>query len=150
MRRGIISVLVLCLILVGSVACDLGGGNGEGSQRSEKVVRCDLKVTVSGSGNIDVSNEVELAFGSGGKVDKIYVNEGDEVSKGDMLAKLDTGALELALAQAQVALDEAEYNLNQLRDVLHASYDRIKIAEAQLEAAEQDETAERDEAAEYY
>ncbi len=132
----IVAILLLCVVLAGSVACDLGD-TGEVSQQLVEVVRGDLTVIISGSGNIDVSRDVKLSFGSGGKINKMYVDEGDKVIEGDVLAKLNTGALELALAQAKVARDEAEYNLNQLKDVLHASYDRVKIAEAQLEAAEQ-------------
>jgi RND family efflux transporter MFP subunit len=134
--RGIAGVLLLCLILVGSIACNLGDTD-EASQQLVEVVQGDLTLTVSGSGNIDVSNEASIAFSSVGKIDKIYVDEGDKVNKGDALAKLDTSALELALIQAQATHDEVAYNLNQLRTVLHASYERIKVAEAQLEAAEQ-------------
>jgi RND family efflux transporter MFP subunit len=130
----IVAILLLCLVLAGSGAC--GGEQQEAERQLIEVVRGDLMVSISGSGNIGVSREASLAFGSGGRVDKIYVEDGDEVSKGDVLAKLDTGDLELALAQAKVALEQAEYNLNQLKDVLHASQDRIKIAESELEVAE--------------
>jgi HlyD family secretion protein len=137
----ILPILLLCLVLAGTAAC--GGKQPEAEWQPIEVVRGDLTVSVSGSGNIGVSHEASLAFGSGGKVDKVYVKEADKVSKGDVLAKLDTGALELALAQAkmtlaqaEVAREDAEYNLNQLKDVLHASYDRVRIAEAQLNAAQ--------------
>ena len=139
----LLGVLLLCLALVGTIACSPSESNGEGEDQQEvEVVRGDLMVSISGSGNIEVSNEAKLAFSTGGKVDKIYVKEGDYVTKGDALAKLDTSALELALTQAKVGLvqarvarDEAEYNLNQLKDVLHASYDRVKVAESALDAA---------------
>jgi len=131
----IVAILLLCLVLAATAAC--AGEQQEAEWQLIEVVRGDLTVLVSGSGNIGVSHEASLAFGSGGKVDKIYVEEGDKVIKGDVLAKLDTGDLELALAQAKVALEQAEYNLNQLTDVLHASQDRIKIAESELEVAEQ-------------
>jgi multidrug resistance efflux pump len=45
-------------------------------------------------------------------VDKLYVEEGDKVSQGDTLAKLDTGFLELALAETEAALAQAEYILD--------------------------------------
>ncbi len=132
----IVAVLLLCLLLVSSIACNPFGGDAEeNSQQLVEVVRGDLMVTVSGSGTIEVSNERKLVFGSGGKIDRLYVSESDKVSKGDMLAKLDTSTLELALIQARVARDEAEYNLNQL-NVYHASQDMIEIAKSQLEAAE--------------
>ena len=140
----IIAVLPLLLILVGSIACNpFGDEESEVEQQLVEVVRGDLTVSVSGSGNIEVANEAKLSFSSGGRIDRIYVEEGDEVSEGNVLAKLDTSALELALtqaivaqAQAEVARDDAEYNLNQLKNVLHASYDRVKVAESQLESAE--------------
>lgn len=131
---GIIGMVLLCLVLVGSAACTMP--DGEVSPQPVEVVRGDLTVTVSGSGYISVSNEKQLGFGSGGKIAELNVAEGDKVSKGDILARLDTSTLELSIIQAQLARDEAEYNLNQLRDVIHASQDRIRLAEAALEATE--------------
>ncbi len=143
--RKIAGVLLLCLVLVGLIACSPSGGDSKGGeQQAVKVVRGDLMFTVSGSGTIEVSKERKLAFRNGGKIERIYVDEGDKVSKGDALARLDTSALELALTQAKLSLvqarvarDEAEYNLNQLKDVLHASHDRVKLAEAALSATEE-------------
>ena len=105
----IIGVLLLILALLGTIACSsLGSNANEASQQLIEVVRDDLMVSVSGSGNIEVSNEAKLAFSSGGKVDEIYVAEGDHVIKGQALAKLDTTDLELALTQAQIALTQAQ------------------------------------------
>lgn len=146
----IITVLLLCLALASSTACNLFGDDEETTWQLVEVVRGDLTVSVSGSGNLDVSNEVKLPFGIGGKVDKMDVEENDEVSKGDVLAELDTGALELALTQAQLALAQAQAALNEGRydvDYLgrrHAPLEQqriaklqVKAAEVQLEAAEQ-------------
>ena len=78
-RLGKIGVLLLlCLALAGSVACG-SDGEAEAEPQLVEVVRGDLTFTVSGSGNIRVTTEARLAFGSGGKVDKIYFEEGDEV-----------------------------------------------------------------------
>jgi HlyD family secretion protein len=93
-----------------------GGGEAAGAELVE-VVRGDLAVIVSGSGNITVSHDASLAFGTGGKVEAVYVEAGDQVSQGDVLAKLDTGVLELALAQAQLALSSAEYNLDKAQQI---------------------------------
>lgn len=138
----IVVVLLLGLVLAGSVACNpFADDEPETSQQLVEVVRGDLMVSVSGSGNIDVSDEAKLAFGMGGKVDKIYVEEGDEVSKGEVLAKLDTGPLELALTQVQAArdqakaaIDQAEYALEQAEEPF--SEDDIESAEAAVDAAE--------------
>jgi HlyD family secretion protein len=119
----------------------LGGGGEEAAGEQEvEVVRDDLTVTVSGSGNIAVSQEASLAFGTGGKVDKIYVKEGDRVSSGDVLAKLDAGALELALTQANLALATAEYNLDKTQQIytkpdIEGARAAVHQAEAYLEYA---------------
>ncbi len=143
-----ITVLLLCMVLAGSISCNPFGGEEEVTEELVEVVRGDLTVTVSGSGNIEVSDEMKLAFGVAGRVDKIYIEEGDEVSKGDVLAELETNTLELALTraqvartqaevavtQAQVALQTAEYNLQHTQDLYTVS--DIKIAEADVDEAE--------------
>lgn len=120
----IVIVLFLCLVLAGSTACNSFGRSTTGTEQLIKVERGDLSVTVSGSGNIKVTNERELTFVTGGKVDQIYVEEGDSVSEGEKLASLETDSLEVALTQAQVnytqaqlTLQTAEYDLEQAQDV---------------------------------
>jgi len=110
-----ITVLLLCLILVGITACNPLGDEEEATERLVEVVRGDLVVSVSGSGNIESSREARLSFGSGGRLERIYVEEGDEVSKGELLAELDTDTLELAITQAEVALTQAQLALTQAK-----------------------------------
>jgi len=129
----IVPVLLLCLVLAGTAAC-AGEGGEEVYWQPAEVVRGDLTVIVSASGNIVVANEAKLTFGSGGKVDKLYVGEGDEVTEDDELARLDTGPLELALTQARAALEQAEYNLEKTEDPY--SRDDIRSARAAVDAAE--------------
>ncbi len=96
----IVAVLVVGLMLVSFSAC--GGNADENQYQLVEVVRSDLMVTVSGSGNIEVSNEAYLAFGVGGTVGELYVEEGDEVTHGQALASLDTTSLELAVKTAEI------------------------------------------------
>ena len=121
----IVPVLLLCLVLAGTAAC-AGEGDEEVYWQPAEVVRGDLTVIVSASGNIGISNEAKLAFGSSGKIDKLYVEEGDEVTEDDALARLDTGPLELALTQAQAALAQAEYILDKTEN----PYTRKEIRDA--------------------
>ena len=130
-RWRIVAVVLLCLVLAGSIACMPFGGGGdeeEAKQQLVEVVREDLIISVSGSGNIDVSSEAKLGFGTSGIVDEVYVEEGDEVSQGDVLATLDIGPLELALARAEVALATAEYNLDRAEN----PYSRQEMTNAQI------------------
>ncbi len=113
----IVAASILVLSLVGVTACPSSGNGGSADVELVKVVRGDLTVTVSGSGNISVSQDASLAFGTGGTVEAVNVEAGDRVKKGDVLAKLDTGALELALTQAQLNLATAEYNLDKAQQI---------------------------------
>jgi len=105
-----IGILLTCLILAGVTACS-PQGDGEEIQQLVEVVRGDLTVSVSGSGNIEASRDARLSFGSGGRIDGIYVEEGDEVNQGEVLARLDTDDLELAKIKAQVDLTQAQLAL---------------------------------------
>ena len=101
----IAAVLILILASVSTIACNQIAGSGdEPDGYLVKVVRGDLINSAAGTGKIVVSNDANLAFGTGGRIEGIFIDEGDEVNKGDLLAKLDTAALELALARAQEAL----------------------------------------------
>ena len=119
----IVTVLLLCLTLAGAMACSPFGGDEEAGQQLVKVVRGDLTVSVSGSGNIEVSNEAKLAFGVGGRIDKIYVEEGDNITEGDMLTRLDTISLEQAVKTAELAVKTAEIDLelamNDFREITY-------------------------------
>ncbi len=136
----IVAVLLLCLVLAGSTACGLFGDNDEEevSQQLVEVVRDDLIVSISGSGDIQVANEAKLTFGVGGRIDRIYVEEGDTVTEGDVLAKLDTGALELALTQASVAvtlvqLDSSARELALTQAQLDVDASELALTQAQLD-----------------
>jgi len=128
----IVAVSLLCLVLTGSIACSpFGGDEEEVIQQPTEVVRGDLTVSVSGSGNLEVANDVKLAFGTGGKIDEIYIEEGDEVGKGEALARLDTDDLELALINAQVAQNQAEVVQTQAQ----LAQTQAEVAQTQAEVA---------------
>ena len=89
----------------------------------------------------------------GGKIDRIYVNEGDRVGQGQVLAELDTRSIRLQLKQAEAGLAVAVANYADARRnkermdrlfnekaVSEQQYERVKLgfdaASAQLEQAQ--------------
>ena len=65
------AIVLSCLTLVGFVACSPFGGGGDEEEVTTQLIEVvwgNLIIGVSGSGNIDVSNETELAFDNGGEV----------------------------------------------------------------------------------
>lgn len=66
----------------------------------------DLVIYASGSGTLTSSNEVDLAFGTGGRVTGIFFEVGDHVETGDLLAEVDDTDAQIAYAQAKRTLAE--------------------------------------------
>lgn len=146
----IIGLLLLGLVLLGgTIGCNPFAGDGdEAAQQLAEVERGDVRISVDGSGNIQLANDVKLSFGVGGRIDRIYVEEGEIVGKGEVLAELETDDLELALTQAEVTLatqqvavtqaelnlEQAEYNLDQAMELY--TWPEIEVAEADVDDAE--------------
>jgi len=107
-----IAILTMCLVLLSISSCAMFG-TSVADQQMAKVIRGDIEITIDGSGNIQASRQVKLSFGSTGKVDEVYVKEGDYVSKETMLAKLETDELGLARTQARVELEKAKVALTE-------------------------------------
>jgi len=105
----------------------------------------DLVVEITATGNLQMPNSVNLSFGASGKVKEVLVEMGDEVKKGQVLARLDTSTLEQSLIQAQINVKSAQYSLEKAKQpTTTASGDRIlsapdpldiEIKELQLELA---------------
>jgi RND family efflux transporter MFP subunit len=76
---------------------------------------------VTGSGKVSIPNDAKLAFGSGGKLAKLPIKEGDRVTKGTLLAQLDTASLEVALAQGKVVLDQTKLVQTQAESALNTA-----------------------------
>ena len=63
---------------------------------------------VSASGVVSSSTEARLAFKTGGIIEKMYVNEGDVVKKGQLLAKLNLTEINAQVAQANEGFAKIE------------------------------------------
>jgi len=66
----------------------------------------DLVIYASGTGTLIASDEVNLAFKSGGEVTEIAVEVGDQVTAGDVLAKVDDSDAQIAYTQAKRSFNE--------------------------------------------
>jgi HlyD family secretion protein len=97
------------------------------------VRRGSLIATVSATGSIHPESSSALAFLTSGNVQEILVKQGDTVKAGQALARLDTAALELQLAQAEANLAVAQSNLDKLQKGATAS--QIAAAQANLDSA---------------
>lgn len=117
--------------------------------QTEEVTRGNLVVTVSATGNLHPTNQVDVGSEISGTIESVLVDDNDRVKKGQVLARLDTSRLEdqvvksraaLAAAEAQVLQTEATVvetraNLARLRQVAELSGGKVP-SKAELDTAE--------------
>ena len=95
-----IVILLMVMVMVGSSACSVE--KQASSQPRAVISKGDITVRVSGTGKAIYANDIKLGFDTAGKIKILTAIKGETVTKGTILAKLDTDNLELALLQAKV------------------------------------------------
>lgn len=70
-----------------------------------------VQSTVSGSGNLEPATQLDLGFKTAGTIAHIYVNQGEHVTQGQLLASLDPQSAEVSLEEAKATLQSAEASL---------------------------------------
>jgi HlyD family secretion protein len=103
MKKGIITLIVAVLVIMGALFL---GRTYFSRTGGEKVLLL--------SGNMEVT-ETDIGFKLPGRVTALLVDEGESVSKGALLARLDNGELASVVAQNRAALEEAETRLAELK-----------------------------------
>jgi HlyD family secretion protein len=81
--------------------------------RTEIVQRGDLTVTVSATGNVQPTNQVDVGSELSGIVESVFVEENIHVKRGQVLAQLDVSRLKDQIAKSQGALAAAKAQVDQ-------------------------------------
>jgi HlyD family secretion protein len=133
----IISIVVLVAV-VGVAGYFLSRSAGSGPViKTAKVSRTSLKVTVSASGKISAGDRVDVYAPTQGTLAHVYVKDGQAVSAGDKLAKMDTVPLKAAVKQAQAAVRQAQAGVETLNNSTPTCLDDA-AADAAVTAARAD------------
>ncbi|AXS41240.1 efflux RND transporter periplasmic adaptor subunit [Breoghania sp. L-A4] len=82
---------------------------------TETVVRGDVTVSVTATGTVEPTNQVDISSELSGIVRSVVVNYNDEVSVGQLLATLDTDKLAAEVAHARATLLTKQASLTQAR-----------------------------------
>ena len=93
----ILIILILSTLVLAACGTQANSTAQPTAERTAAAKRGTIRASVSASGKIDPAGEVNLNFGTPGTVKDVLVNEGDAVKQGDVIAKLDTDNLELAV-----------------------------------------------------
>ncbi|MCF3575674.1 biotin/lipoyl-binding protein [Planktothrix agardhii 1812] len=75
----------------------------------------DLTVKITASGVVQPVRRVNLSPKTQGRLAQLYVEQGDIVQAGDIVARMESGEIEAQLFQAQARLDRVKANLDKLQ-----------------------------------
>jgi len=124
MKKKRILIITICVVVIGVVlGIVLTRGRGsEATLNTVNITRGDIVKTVLVDGSLVMPNKAYLSFGITGTVTEVLVEEGSNVTKDQVLARLDAPSLESSVEMAELQVEIAE--------------EGVKAARAQYEIAE--------------
>lgn len=90
-------------------------GSGEVEVRMEQVARRDLVSAVTASGNVEAKSQVDVQSEVTARILRIHVQEGDLVSRGQLLVELDQVQFQGAVERAEAFVTSQEASVMQAR-----------------------------------
>jgi len=126
-KKVLIPTIIILVLIIFGASCAMRGDNTE----LDTIVaeRADLLQEVSVTGRVQPAQNVDLAFERSGKVYATYVDVGDNVTAGQLLAVLNSGGLSADVQQAEARVESARALLEQYQSavaVQQAKLDEIK------------------------
>jgi HlyD family secretion protein len=120
----VVSVVVVILVLIIGVAAAFSHGSSKiDPSKLAKVEKGDLAKSVVATGKVEPITKVEVKSKASGIVKKLFVEYGDRVKKGQLLAELDKEEIQAAVDQSRAALQAAEAN----QKSAEADFERAKV-----------------------
>lgn len=89
-----------------------GSDTAEAATRTVTATQGDMARTISAAGTVEAAETDDLSFTSGGTVTAVKVKAGDTVTKGQVLATIDSSDLEAAVASAESNLASKQAQLS--------------------------------------
>jgi HlyD family secretion protein len=107
-----------------------GGERGDKPQYiTQAVARQGLDLTVTATGNLRPTNQVQVGSEVSGRIDRVFVDVNDRVARGQVLAQINTDVIEDQIRQARANLDAARAQVAQAAATLNV--DTAQLARLQ-------------------
>src|SRR5215212_7657487 len=136
-RKIIIAVSAVALLGIIIVVSILAGGKDEPEVTTVKVAeRKELRSTVTASGEVRPIQFINLTSEVAGRIEEIYVKEGQPVTKGQQLVRLDPTQLQSNEAAQAAGLQAALSDTQNARTQVIASQNGVSTAQQGLTVAE--------------
>ena len=115
--------VAVVLVAVGGLIAATRGGTKIDPTKLARVDRGDLAKSVVATGKVEPITKVEIKSKASGIVKKLYVDAGDRVKRGQLLAELDKEEIEAHVAQAKAQEEASEASLR----ATEADMERAKV-----------------------
>lgn len=101
-------IALLIIVLIGFIGFNLFAPKSAAELQIVEVKKQNIRSTISSSGTLTGKNIANLKFRSSGKLAYLNIKQGDSVTKGQIIAGLDTQQLAIDLQQAQNSLRDKQ------------------------------------------
>ncbi len=108
-----IPVLAVILLAAGGWFLLGRGGGSDEAYRFTPVERGDVESVISSTGTLEAVETVEVGTQVSGIISHIYADFNDHVTKGQVIARLDTTLLAIAVRDAEASVERARAQLDQ-------------------------------------
>lgn len=137
----IISVIVLVAVLGGGYwgYNKLTSTAGDIRYITAKVEKGTIISSISGSGQVSASNQLDVKPKVGGEITAVYVKAGQEVNAGAILAAVDSADAQRTVRDAETALETAKLELDKILEPL----DELTLLQAETSLAETKESKQK-------
>ena len=113
-RRKLLYIVISCVVVLGAAGALIAARGGDKKidpNKLGKIERGDLARSVVATGKVEPITKVEIKSKASGIVKKLYVEYGDHVKAGQLLAELDREEMLAQVRQSEAQLSSAEATL---------------------------------------
>lgn len=128
-KRKIVWIPALVLLLALILYFLFGGGERQVNYITEEVESRSLDLVVTATGNLRPTNQVEVGSEVSGRIDEVLVDVNDVVTRGQVLALINTDVIDDQIAQGRANLNAARAAVEQARATLEV--DQAQLARLQ-------------------
>lgn len=113
-----ISVILIVIAILGIAYWKFNQQKNAPEWRTFPARKTIITQTITSIGTINPITQVDIGTEVSGKIEKLYKDFNDTVSKGELLAKLDTETLEMAFEEAKIELTKNNLQVENNKDDL--------------------------------
>lgn len=130
LQHKLIAGIILLLIIAGGYFGYqwLFGSKSTTQYVTAQVEKGTLIVSITGSGQVSVSNQIDVKAKTSGDVVYVGVKNGQEVKSGTLLVQLDMRDAQKTVRDAEISLETAKLSLEKLENSTQSEDDQLKKA----------------------